>query len=158
MIEPVLVYHERAHVFETKLIDVPQAAVVLHLRAVVLISRPALRLVSGAELQALVAHEIGHEYFWTDFEPTRSRRNRLGGQELELKCDGIAVLTLVALGLDSSLLIEAVRKLTQFNEMIGAATDADEYPQMSDREGFVNEFRDRTLLRNALLKASRDEP
>jgi hypothetical protein len=81
-----------------------------------------------------VAHEIGHEYFWTDFEPTRSRRNRLGRQELELKCDGIAVLTLVALGLDSSLLIEAVRKLTRFHEMIGAATDADEYPQMSDRE------------------------
>jgi hypothetical protein len=114
--------------------------------------------VSGAELQALVAHEIGHDYFWTDFEPTRSRRDSLGRQELELTCDGIAVLTLIALGLDSSLLIEAVRKLTRFDEKLRVLANAEEYPQMSDREGFVNALRDRTLLRSTLLKASRDEP
>src|SRR6185295_8899345 len=62
MIEPVLVFHHREQVVETRLVDSPQAAVVLHQRAVLLISRPALRLMSGAELQAVVAHEIGHEY------------------------------------------------------------------------------------------------
>jgi hypothetical protein len=148
LLEAVLVYHERAHVFETTLIDVPQAAVALHDRAVLLISRPALRLLSGAELQALVAHEIGHEYFWADFELTRSRRDRLGRQELELKCDGIAVLTLVALALDPSVLVDGLRRLTRFNERLGTTADADEYPHLSDRHRFVNAFHDRILLRN----------
>jgi Zn-dependent protease with chaperone function len=70
MLETVLVYHERAHAFEIKVIDSPQAAVVLYQRAVLLISRTALRLISAGELQTLVAHEIGHEYFWREFEDT----------------------------------------------------------------------------------------
>jgi hypothetical protein len=147
MVEAVLVYHERADVFETKLIDLPLAVVALHERTVLLISRPALRLVSGAELQALAAHEIGHDYFWTDFDP--AGRDGRGRQELELKCDGIALLTLVALGLDPGLLVEAVRKLTRFNEMLGTAADDDQYPHLYDRERFVNVLRDRILPRNA---------
>ena len=62
--------HDRAHVFQTKLIEVPQAVVALHHRTVLLISRAALELLSGAELQALVAHEVGHDYFWPEFERT----------------------------------------------------------------------------------------
>ena len=57
----LLVYHERQGLFDIKVIDVPQAVVGLHQRAVLLISRPALRLLSASELQAPVAHEIGHE-------------------------------------------------------------------------------------------------
>src|SRR5262245_60683629 len=47
-IEEVLAYHGRAQVFETKVIDVPQVVVALHQRAVLLISRPALRLLTSA--------------------------------------------------------------------------------------------------------------
>ena len=42
--------------YEIKVIDLPQAAVGLHARAVVLISAPAIALLSTAELQAMVAH------------------------------------------------------------------------------------------------------
>src|SRR5262245_61577603 len=61
VLERVPIYHEHAEVLDVKLIDVPQAAVALHQRAVLLISRPALRVVATSELQALVAHEIGHD-------------------------------------------------------------------------------------------------
>jgi len=100
------------------------AAVALHQRAVLLISRPALRLLSGVELRALVAHEIGHDYFWREFEETLAHGDRRGRQELELKCDGIALLTLLALGSDPALLIEGLGKLTRFNEMLGATANA----------------------------------
>src|SRR5262245_53659882 len=60
-LDAVLAYHDRMGAYAVMLIDVPQAAVGLHERALVFVSRPALRIVNAAELQALVAHEIGHE-------------------------------------------------------------------------------------------------
>jgi hypothetical protein len=141
LLKPILMYHERVPLFEIKLIDVPQAVVALYQRAAILISRPALRLVSGAELQALVAHEIGHEYFWADFERTVEQRDKLGRQELELKCDGIAVLTLIGVGGNPARLIAGLRKMLRFNEAIGAVANADEYPGLQDRERFVNAIR-----------------
>ncbi len=143
-LEVVLVYHERQRLFEIKVIDVPQAVVGLHQRAVLLISRPALRFLSASELQALVAHEIGHEYFWKDYENARERRDSRGRQELELKCDGIAVLTLISLGLDPARLGDGIRKMTDFNEILGATANADEYPRMQDRLRFA-----RALLRKS---------
>ena len=94
----VLIYHKREAVFEVKVVDVPQAAVVLYARSVVLVSRPALRLVSALELQAIVAHEMGHEFFWE--EHARNGRDARTRHELELRCDAIAILTLLQLGLD----------------------------------------------------------
>ena len=91
----VLIYHKRQDVFEAKVIDLPEAGIVLHARSILLISRPALRLLSAAELQAVVAHEVGHEYFWTEFEHLRDGRDGRARQELELRCDAIAVLTLL---------------------------------------------------------------
>jgi hypothetical protein len=139
--EDVLAYHDRAHIFETKLIDVPQAVVALHHRTVLLISRPALRLLSGAELQALVAHEIGHDYFWPEFERTLVRGDRSERQELELKCDGIAVLTLIALGLDLTRLADGLRKQARFNEALGANANAADYPRLEERQEFIMALR-----------------
>ena len=49
----------------------------------------------------MVAHEIGPTtYFWPDFESLSRDRDPKERQLLELKCDGIAVLTVVALGLE----------------------------------------------------------
>ena len=48
-LQTVLVYHDRQQVIETKLIDVPRAVVGLYQRSVVLISRPALRVLSETD-------------------------------------------------------------------------------------------------------------
>jgi putative transposase len=98
----------------------PQAGIVLCARSILLISRPALRVVSAAELQAAVAHEAGHEYFWTEFEHLGQGHDATARQELERRCDAIAVLTLLDLGLDPGKLVTAVRAMTRFNELIGA--------------------------------------
>ena len=135
--EGVLVYHERQHVFDITVIDVPQAFVGLHGRAVLLISRPAMGLVSAVELQALVAHEIGHDILWNDFEKARQRRDMLRRHQLELVCDGIAALTMVVLGADPTRLTEAVKKLVWFNRRLGAVANAQDYPGLRDREAFV---------------------
>lgn len=141
-LEHVLAYHGRARIFETKVIDLPQAVVALHQRAVLLISRPALRLLSGAELQALVAHEIGHDFFWPEFERTLAHGDQQGRHELELKCDGVAVLTLVALRLDPSRLANGLRKQGRFNEKLGAEANVADYPPLHERQRFIRKMRD----------------
>ena len=107
---------------------------------------PALRAprnISAAELQALVAHEIGHDYFWRDFEAAFARSDKNGLQELELRCDGIAVLTLIALRFDPVTLTDGLRNLARLNNLIGATANADEYPPVRQRERFIKAFHER---------------
>ena len=142
-LKPVLIYHERDQVFDIKVIDLPQAYIGLHGRAVLLISRPALKVLSADELQALVAHEVGHDFLWNEFEHGRHGRAR---QELELESDGIGALTLIALGLDPMRLLTATKKLNQFNERFGTPSNIADYPTPAERQRFMN-----TLLREAAL-------
>jgi hypothetical protein len=56
------------------------------------------------------------------------------------------VLTLVGLGLDPSRLTDGLRKLTQFNEMLGGAAHARDYPQLQERERFMKALRELQLV------------
>jgi hypothetical protein len=137
-LEEILAYHERHQVFDVKIVDAPQAGIGLHGRAILVISRHAMSLVSSEELQALAAHEIGHDFFWAEFVQAERRSDALGRQELELRCDGIAVLTLTAMGLDPTRLVGALKKLQRFNVRRGAVLRLNIYPTPEDRERLVS--------------------
>ena len=136
-LRPVLAFHERDRVFTIKVIDVPQAYLGLHAGTVLVISRRALNLLSAPELQAAVAHEIGHEYFSADYDRAREEADLASLHEIELRCDAVAVLTGLALDLDAHDLGRAVRKLTRFNERVGATANTASYPTIEQRETFV---------------------
>jgi hypothetical protein len=136
-VQAVLLYHQRHRTFDIKVIDIPQALVGLHARTVVLISRPALTLLSAAELQAVIGHEVGHDYFWGEFELAQRRADRRARQQVELQCDGVAVLTLVALGVDTMGLTRAVEKMVRFNNRLEVRSNARDYPTLRERERFV---------------------
>jgi len=102
---------------------------------VLLVSRRALRLLSAGEVQAAVAHELGHEYFWAEYK--RTDLSPAGRQTIELKCDGIAALTLLALGLNVSRLNSAMTRIIEFNRSIGITTDEAGYPTVRERDIFV---------------------
>ena len=76
-------------------------------------------------------------YFWSEFEDTRLAGDVARQQTLELKCDGIAALTMLALGFDVSRLGSAMRRMIEFNETLGATTDTTAYPTVQERERFV---------------------
>jgi hypothetical protein len=125
-------------VYVIKVIAVPQAAIGLHGRAVLLISETALTLLGADELQAMVAHEIGHDYVWLEYERAfgLADRNRL--KELELVCDGIAIVTLHGLGMDPSRLMAGVEKISRFNrERFGTANNEGSYPTLAHRRAFA---------------------
>jgi len=120
--------------YEVKVIDVPQAAVALHARAVLLISKPVLNLLTPGELQALAAHEIGHEYVWAEYEGAGQARKK----ELELLCDAMAAVTLLDLGLEPSGLVDGIGKMTRFNrDRFGAADNEAFYPTVAERMAFA---------------------
>jgi len=134
----VLRANERASVYEIKVIAVPQAAIGLHARAVVLISEAALTLVDADELQALLAHEIGHEYVWTERERAFQLADHNGLKDLELVCDAIAIVTLHELGMNASRLMTGVQKISRFNrERFGTAINERDYPTVAQRRAFA---------------------
>jgi hypothetical protein len=92
--EAVLAREGRSGSITVTVINVAPAFVGLHQRAVILISMQALRLLSGAQFAALVAHELGLEYFWRDYSIGSQRGDHARMRELELRCDAVAVLVL----------------------------------------------------------------
>jgi len=114
-LDALLALHARNDVYVVKVIDVPQAWTGLYGRGVLLISAPLLKLVSSGELEALVAHEIGHEYTWAAWNSAQATGQKDQIHEIELTCDAIAFVTLQQLGEDPTLLISALERVAQFN-------------------------------------------
>ena len=128
----------RDSIYEVKVVDVALARMGLYERAVVLISAPLFRLLDTDELQALMAHEIGHEYVWMEYERRSTLADRHRLKELELVCDGIAVMILRELRIDASRLIAAIDKTTRFNrQRFGSAINEAAYPTVTERRAFV---------------------
>jgi hypothetical protein len=136
-LDPVFEFHDRTGLMQVKVIDVGHAFVGLHARTVLLLSRDALSLVTAAELQALAAHELGHEFFWEEYQTALASNQDAALQEMELLCDGIAVMTLRALGRTAESLVTAVTKMTRYNERRGATASAGAYVSLKDRRDFI---------------------
>jgi Zn-dependent protease with chaperone function len=116
-IRPLLRLHEREDSIDLRLFTYGGGAFTgLHARSVLLISRETLGLLNTDELVAIFGHELGHDYFWDEFEQARQQADNHRLQELELRCDGIAVIAMARLGVDPDRLISALRKLVRHNE------------------------------------------
>jgi Zn-dependent protease with chaperone function len=126
---------------EIKVIDLPQAAVALHARAVVLISEPAIEVLTADELRAIAAHEIGHEYVWKEWNRAHRDADHERLRELELVCDAIAAVTLHQLGMDPSSVIDALETVARFNrQRFGSAVNEKNYPTAAERRSFAREI------------------
>jgi hypothetical protein len=136
----ILYVYERDSVYEIVVVSVRQAFVGLYERAAVLISEEALRLLSAAELQALVAHEMGHDYYWHQYRAAESSRDGATLRTLELYCDAVAVIALIQAGIDTANLISGLDKVTRFNaQSFGQAFNESSYPSLSDRRYFATQ-------------------
>jgi len=135
--EEVLAYHGRRGVIIFTIIRVTPAFIGLTDRAVILVSANVLPLLNKEEFAALVAHEIGHEYVLADYRRAEMRHDHSRIRELELRCDGIAVLTLRRLGLDAGRLITAVERLTSYNKELRLDDNASDYVPLRERRAFI---------------------
>ena len=135
---PVLRANGHELAYHIKVIDVPQVRIGLYARTVVLISEAALTLLEPEELQAHVAHEIGHDYVWVDHAHATARRDSRRLKDLELLCDAIAIVTVHGLGMDPSRLMTGVEKVMRNNRLIyESSVDESNYPTLSERRKFA---------------------
>jgi peptidase M48-like protein len=138
----VLQLHQRQGVYEFIVFESsprPFAFIGLHQRAVLMISDVALNLLDTAELEASAAHEIGHEYVWAEYLDAVQRNDDRRLKELELICDGVAILTLQRAGVNPMTLLTAAAKITNFNvTSTGPAANGHRYPSAQDRKRFAN--------------------
>jgi hypothetical protein len=136
-LEPVLRVHGRESAYVIKVFPAPQMFVGLHARTVLLISGVALRLLKPVELQAVVAHEIGHEYVWDEYETATQSGTKARLQKLELYCDAVAVVTLQQIGVNPAIFASAIEKVSSYNHVrFGVASNEDSYPSPHDRRIF----------------------
>jgi Zn-dependent protease with chaperone function len=149
-LDPILKYHERDSAVEIRVIGVKELFVGLQGRAVLLISEPALRLLPAPELQAVVAHELGHEYFWVEFMEARQQKKHELMREIELRCDGVAVIALLRLRLDPAKLDSALARIRTFNARI-ALIDPLYHPQPDGRSRFIHAMSELAQQRGADL-------
>jgi hypothetical protein len=137
VIRPMLALHGRADDIELRLITMGGHAFVgLHARTVLLISREALGLFDADEMVAIMAHELGHDYVWGEYAKARQEHDDERLQELELRCDGIAVITLRKMHMDPARLISAATKLLRHNERIRTLNYAS-YVPLDQRVRFI---------------------
>jgi hypothetical protein len=136
-LEPILEYHDRGSTIDVKIVRAPLAGTAFLAGAAILITAPALEILSAEELQATAAHELGHEYFWDEFERARQQDNYSRLQELELRCDGIAVITLIELGLNPEKVLTSFEKFNAYNGYKESGTRAERYVSSRDRERFI---------------------
>lgn len=146
-LSPILKYHERDSFIELKIIRVPVATASFLAGAAILITEPALELLTTEELQAVVAHELSHEYYWNEFELARRSQQYHVIKELELRCDGIAVITLKQLGLNPDRLISATTKFQQYNERQGFPP-SENYVSLAERLRFIQAMTKMIQVRN----------
>lgn len=139
-LRPVLEYHERATV-EVKILRLGLAWVGFLEGAAVAVSEEAMDLLTAEELQAVIAHELGHEYFTAEYELARKNKQYDKVKEVELRCDAISIITMKSLGLNPDALLSGITKLTTFNEGRGVKNNSNLVTSLDDRLRFCQAMR-----------------
>jgi hypothetical protein len=136
-VRPLLQFHGREHDMELLLFSEGGVAFAgLHARTVLLISREALDVINTDEFVALMAHELGHDYFWDAFDKAQQDGDQRSMQELESRCDGIAVIAMARIGVDVEHLVSALTTLGRPRR--GWTTvNAGRYPPLDQRVRFI---------------------
>jgi hypothetical protein len=99
-----------------------------------------LRARDAEELQAIVAHEIGHEYVSSDYERASELEDHRRLKNLELLCDAIAIVTLQRLGKNPQRLMAGVEKMDRYNQRLSRSTvNRTNYPTLSERRAFAHD-------------------
>jgi hypothetical protein len=139
--DAVLRFHGRESAYETRFVRIPQATFALYRRAVLLVSVPALDLLNAEEVQAVVAHEIGHEYLMADWTAARAVGDEGRLRQVEVACDAIAALTLGQLRIPVARLASAIAKLDAYNHArFGILQNATGYPSVRERRRLLARF------------------
>ena len=111
----------------------------LYERTVVLIPEPAFNLLGVEELQAVLAHEIGHQYLSVAQARERALEAQRSVKDVELLCDAVAIVLLGDLEIDWSRLVAGIERITKYNWLFDRNVEERTYPSFPERRKFARE-------------------
>ena len=97
--------------------ELPQA--MLFQSCVLVLSDALASQLTEAELLGIIAHEVAHTYFMDELIQARKVEDRRAMKIVELKCDGVAVLTLKLLGHEPGCYITGLKKREKIANSVG---------------------------------------
>lgn len=140
-VQQLLATAKRNGIYEVRVVDVPEAWTGLYESAVLLLSAPVLAILNAKEIQALAAHEAGHEYLAEEYKAARLANDTVRLHSVETACDAIAVMLLNQIGESPENLASAIRKTYSYNrDRFGVAVNEATHPTARERAQFIREF------------------
>lgn len=97
VLAPLFALHGGGSTLIISVLYTTQPKIGINRGSVLLITSGLLRLLNDDELLALSAHEVGHQYFRREFLRALDAGDNRALRIIELKCDAIAVLSLLIL-------------------------------------------------------------
>jgi len=93
------------------------------------------------ELAGILAHELGHSYFEDEMAEARRAQDALATRVVELKCDGVAILSLKLLGYDPAGYVRGLRRLQLISKRKGLSDGVfQSHPKLVERLKFSQRF------------------
>lgn len=120
--EQVLQLHERSGKVELFLFHHDLPLVQLWRGGVLMISDCLAEVLYGGELAGLFAHELGHSYFEDEMISAQRSKDARAMRLTELKCDGVAIVTLKLLGHNPAQYLKGLQKIQNINKQKGQSS------------------------------------
>jgi len=93
------------------------------------------------ELAGILAHELGHSYFEDEMAEGRRTQGALAMRVVELKCDGVAILSLKLLGYDPAGYVRGLRRFRLISKGKGLSDGIfQSHPTLVGRMKFSERF------------------
>lgn len=83
---------------------------------VLLVSTGLAESLYDGELAGIFAHELSHSYFEDEMAAAHQRRDAQAMRVVELKCDGVAILSVKLLGLNPALYLKGLQRIQIINK------------------------------------------
>jgi hypothetical protein len=139
-LEIILRAQQRSGRVPVAVVDMPIAWAGLHRRGVVLVSQIALRVLTTEQLQAVVAHELAHEYVWDRLHSAMAAGRTAEIARFEIICDILAARILANLSMKPAHLADAVDRLVLVNQWRGFVSNGS-HPEAAQRRAWIHKIR-----------------
>lgn len=113
---PALDFYRRSAIVEIVVFNYGHPVIYTKAGAVIALSTTFIDLArDDAALVGAISHELAHEYVAVEFREAVLTRDMAKLRELELLCDALAVVSLLALGMDVTAYANLLRKVVAFS-------------------------------------------
>lgn len=119
--------------------DIPLAQ--LWRGCVLMISASLAETLYDGELAGLLAHELGHSYFEDEMAAAQRSQDARAMRLIELKCDGVAILSLKLLEHKPTLYLKGLQRIQEINRRQSRANGIlQSHPALDVRAQFAERF------------------